>query len=244
VHGADQPRNRHPLLVFNATVRRSIPALAAGFALLAAAPAGAAYREVGIQDDQRLPRASCPENCQVIAKVTGYTARLGTSRNPYRVNRDGKITAWSIRLGKPSASVISGFDDVFGRPSQARLSVLELGKKKRRAQLVAQSPLVDLAPYFGSSPTFALRRPIDVEKRQVLALTVPTWAPAFAVGLSEDNAWRAPRNPEDCNDVERAAVHGTVGNVRRYRCFYRTARLLYTATFVPDPKVTNPPDER
>jgi hypothetical protein len=224
-------------------VRRFIPALAAGFALLAAAPAGANYREIGIVDDQRLPRASCPENCQVIAKVTGYTAQLGDSRNPYRVNRAGKITAWSIRLGKPSESVIDGFDNVFGAPSQARLAVLELGKKKRRAQLVAQSPVINLEQYFGSSPTFALSRPIDVEKGQVLGLTVPTWAPAFAVGLSDDNAWRAPRNPEDCNDVENAAVHGTVGNVRRYRCVYRTARMVYTATFVPDPKPTTPAAE-
>ena len=224
-------------------MRRFTPALAAGFALLAAAPAGANYREIGIQDGQRLPRASCPENCQVIAKVTGYTAQLGTSRNPYRVNRDGKITAWSIRLGKPSADVIDGFDNVFGAPSQARLAVLELGKKRRRAQLVAQSPVVNLEAYFGSSPTFALSRPIDVEKGQVLGLTVPTWAPAFAVGLSEDNAWRAPRDPEDCNNVENAAVHDTVGNVRRYRCLYRTARMIYTATFVPDPKPTSPPED-
>ncbi len=226
--------------MFSDTVRRSIPALAAGLALLAAAPAGANYRELGIQNDTRLPKASCPENCQVIAKVTGYTAQLGASRNPYRVNRNGRITAWSIRLGKPSASVIDGFDNVFGAPSQARLAILELGKKKRRAQLVAQAPVVNLEPYFGSSPTFALSRPIEVEKGQVVALTVPTWAPAFAVGLSEDNAWRAPRNPEDCNDVENAAVHDTVGNVRRYRCFYRTARMIYTATFVPDPKPTTP----
>ena len=211
--------------------------------LLAAAPAGANYREIGIQPDQRLPQASCPENCQVIAKVTGYTSELGESRNPYRVNRNGKITAWSIRLGKPSADVTDGFDNVFGAPSQARLAVLKLGEKKRRAQLVAQSPVINLEQYFGSSPTFALSRPIEVEKGQVLALTVPTWAPAFAVGLSEDNAWRAPRDPEDCNNVEDAAVHGTVGNVRRYRCLYRTARLLYTATFVPDPKPTNPPAE-
>ena len=221
-------------------MRRFSPALAAGLALLAAAPAGANYREIGIQDDQRLPQASCPENCQVIAKVTGYTAQLGDSKNPYRVNRNGKITAWSIRLGKPSASVIDGFDNVFGAPSQARLAVLKPGEKKRRAQLVAQAPVVNLEPYFGSSPTFALSKPIDVDKGQVLALTVPTWAPAFAVGLSDDNAWRAPRSPDDCNNVEKSAVHDTVGNVRRYRCLYRTARLLYTATFVPDPKPTTP----
>jgi hypothetical protein len=230
--------------VFNATVRRFLPALATGLALLAAAPAGATYREVGLDDGQRLPKASCPENCQVIAKVTGYTAQLGDSKNPYRVNRNGTITAFSIALGKPGADVIDGFDNVFGSPSQARLAILQPGKKKRRAQLKAQSPVYNLESYFGSTPTFALAKPIKVTKGQVIALTVPTWAPAFAVGLSDDNAWRAPRSPDDCNNVEKSAVHGTVGNVRRYRCLYRTARLLYSATFVPDPKPTSPPPDR
>ena len=226
--------------MFSDIVRRSIPALAAGLALLAAAPAGASYREIGVPAGERLPKASCPTNCQVIARVTGYTAQLGDDKNPYRINRKGTVTAFSIRLGKPSESVIDGFDNVFGAPSQARLAVLEFGKKKRKRHgtLVAQTPVYNLEAYFGSTPTFALSKPLKVKRGQVLALSVPTWAPAFAVGLSEDNAWRAPRDPDNCNDVENEAVHKSVGFVKRYRCFYRTARLLYSATFVPDPKPT------
>jgi hypothetical protein len=218
-------------------VKPFIPAIAAALALVAAAPAGAAYREIGVPNGERLPAASCPEDCEVLARVTGYQVQVGEVKNPYQVNRPGKITAFTISLGKPSNANIRGFDDLFGE-SRARISILKLARTKRRARLVAQSEVFDLSPYFGSTPTFALDRPLNVDRRHVVALTIPTWAPAFSIGLPRDNAWRAPRDPGDCDDLENPATQQTVGSLRRYQCFYRTARLVYSATYVPDPKPT------
>jgi hypothetical protein len=46
--------------------------------------------------------------------------------------------------------------------------------------------------------------------------------------------WRSSRNR--CNNVEEAATQQTINSVRKYGCGYKTARLLYSATFVRDPK--------
>jgi hypothetical protein len=100
----------------------------------------------------------------------------------------------------------------------------------------------DLAPYFGSSPSFVLRRPLFVRRNDVLALTVPTWVPAFAVGLGQDQTWRSSRARGACDDVSQRVAHQTIQSLRIYGCFYRTARLLYSATFVQKPRATT--DER
>ncbi len=44
--------------------------------------------------------------------------------------------------------------------------------------MVRQSPAQILNPYFGRTVTFALERPLNVIRKQVVALTIPTWAPA------------------------------------------------------------------
>ena len=78
-----------------------------------------------------------------------------------------------------------------------------------------------------------------------MALTVPTWAPAFAVGLDRDFSWFSSRHKTEreqngtrCGDVSQDAAQETLKGVRRYECRYRTARLLYSVTFVPDPRPT------
>jgi hypothetical protein len=222
-------------------MRRLLLSLAALFLLVFAAPASAKVREVGTYDDAPFPTAGCPDNCQAVGAVTGYQTQIGTHKNPYVINRKGKIVTFTIKLGKPNAEQTQFFTNLFGGTPQARLALLKPGKKRHRAQLKAQSQLFDLGPYLGSTPTFALDKPLVVaEKGWILALTVPTWVPSFAVNLSSDQTWRSPRPENDCNGTTSSTAR-TVGNVREYRCFYRTARLLYSATFVPDPKPTTPP---
>jgi hypothetical protein len=214
--------------------------------LVFAAPASAKVREIGVFDDAPFPAAGCPDNCQAVGGVTGFQVQIGAHKNPYVINRKGKIVTFTIKLGKPNAEQTQFFTNLFGGKPQARLALLEPSKKKKdkgknKAKLVAQSELFDLAPYLGSTPTFALDKPLVVSaKGQILALTVPTWAPSFAVNLASDQAWRSSRPKNDCNGTRNSAAK-TIGNSRQYQCFYRTARLLYSATFVPDPKPTTPP---
>ena len=220
-------------------VRRILPALAALFALAAAAPASADLKELGAQSP--FPAASCPTDCQAIGQVTGYQVQIGSAKNPMQISKKGKIVAFTIALGKPDAQQTQFFNNLFGNEPQVRLSILNLGHRKRRATLVAQSPIYKVSQYFGSTPTFALPKPIPVGPRNVVALTVPTWVPAFAVNLGADQAWRSSRSSENCNDVQQPAAQQKLGTTRSYSCFYRTARLLYSATYIPDPTPTTPP---
>jgi hypothetical protein len=218
-----------------------IPAFAA--ILLTAGPAlASSVREIGEYDDVPLPKAGCPTDCQAVGHMTGYQVQIGTHKNPYVIRRAGNIVAFTIRLGKPDADQTTFFNNLFGTPPQARLTLLKKPKadkpKTNDLKILGQSEVFDLSNYLGSTPTFALAKPLPVQAGSTLAITVPTWAPAFAINLGPDEAWRSSRNKSDCNGTSQTA-HQKVGKVHSYDCFYRTARLLFTATFVPDPKPTS-----
>jgi hypothetical protein len=185
------------------------------------------------------PVVSCPDNCQAIGQVTGFEVQQGTVKNPFRPRRRGKVVAFSITLGKPKTKDINFFNKLFGGPPQAQVVVLKPGTKQRY-RVTGISPAFDLSQYFGSTPTFALPRPLTVKPGYVIGLTVPTWAPAFAVNLTNDEAWRSSRDPKSCDDVQQKAAQVVRGQLAPYQCIYRTARLMYTVTFIPDPRVTSP----
>ena len=186
--------------------------------------------------------ASCPENCQAIGRVSGYMGRSGKGANPFQVPRDGKLVAFTVTLGKPDANQVNFFTDLYGGPPQVRISVLRRGDKRRTRlnhRLMRQSPTFRVNRFFGSSPTFVFDRPMKVSKGNIVALTVPTWAPAFAVNQPRSNWWRSSRAKGQCDNVSQRAAQGRVGGVRVYGCTYFRARLLYTVTYVPDPRPTD-----
>jgi hypothetical protein len=186
------------------------------------------------------PAVSCPDNCQAVGQVTGFEVQQGTTKNPFKRKRRGKVVAFSITLGKPKKSDADFFNKLFGTPPQAQIVVLKPGTKNRY-RVSGISPPFDLTKYFGSTPTFALPRPLTVKPGYVVALTVPTWAPAFAVNLPDNEQWRSSRDPKHCDDVQQKAAQTVRGQLASYGCVYHTARLMYTVTFIPDPRVTNPP---
>src|SRR4051794_1136767 len=192
--------------------------------------------------------AACPDNCQAIGQVSGFAIQQGTRKNPYRLRSYGKVVAFSIKLGKPNASQISFFNKLFGGPPQVMLTVLKPyvatngePKQANKYVLAASSPLFARQDYFGSEPTFALPRPLSIKPGYVVGITVPTWAPAFAVNLGDDFQWRSSRDPKACDDVRQDAAQDIRGSARTYGCVYKTARLLYSATYIPDPKPTTAP---
>jgi len=191
--------------------------------------------------------AACPDNCQAIGQVSGFQIQQGSRKNAYRLRSYGKLVAFSIKLGKPNASQIQFFNKLFGGPPQVMITTLKpyVPKKGEKRQpnkylLAGASPLFDLSSYFGSEPTFALPRPLSIKPGYVVGITVPTWAPAFAVNLGDDMQWRSSRDPKNCDDVRQDAAQDIRGSARTYGCVYKTARLLYTVTYIPDPKPTTP----
>jgi hypothetical protein len=217
-------------------VRRITTLLACLGALAAAAPAQAEVRELGVSDDAPLVDPSCPDDCQAIGRVSGFPVQVGDVKNPFLINTPGKVVAFSIRLGDPNEEQTSFFSNLFGGESQVRLSVLKPARRKRRHRLLAHSEVINVQDYFGSEPTFALDKPLRIRKRNQIALTVPTWVPAFAVNQPNTTAWRFSR--ENCDNAEEPAAQQSLKSLRTYACFKRTARPVFTVTFIPDPKKT------
>jgi hypothetical protein len=219
--------------------RTLLPALVVAALAL---PAAAQGKVIELGSSAPSAKVSCPDNCQAIGRVTGYQARGGAGRNPFVAPRAGKIVAFTVTLGQPDGRQQQFFNDLYGGPPEVRLSILRKGRTRRTRlnhRLLAQSRVYRVDSFFGSSPTFALDRPLVVHKGYIVALTVPTWAPAFAVGLPRSNWWRSSRHKGDCKNISQRAAQQRVRGVRNYGCTYFTARLMYTATYVPDPRRTS-----
>ena len=214
-------------------------------------------------------------DCLAEGRLTGY--QVLSKRSPGRnfvVPFEGKIVSWSIKLANPTRRDIGDngaqlpfFNSFFGAPAQARVAVLKRVEKRKkgapRYKMVRQSPTQILNPYFGSTVQFALSKPLNVIKNQVVGLTIPTWAPAIwrpavcnassfespdCVQASKDYTWRASRAPDKCSLQEvgdtpeqiEAKVNAShpqqkVGSTKRYGCYYGENVLLYSATIIEKP---------
>jgi hypothetical protein len=182
------------------------------------------------------PDPSCPDlPCQAIGSVTGFQVDNGQTSLPFLVQTDGTITAWTLTLAQPTNSQRTFFNGFFGTPPQARLAILRRvpGTTPPRYSLRRQGSVKVLTPYLGQTVKFSAD--LQVEKGDIVGLTVPTWAPAFAQDLPSDNVWRASREPGTCKnatDIRQGEPQEKVGRRADYGCKYTTARLLYTATLV------------
>jgi hypothetical protein len=209
-----------------------------GLALALPAAAPATLAEVGV-----LPAttpatvASCPSTpCLAVSRTTGFQVKVGTAKNPLSAPRAGSVVAWTITLGKPSASQIKFFNSAEGGPAEAGIAILRAQKKPNLTyKLIASSPTVKLEPYFGKTAQFPLETTIPVKKGDVVALSVPTWAPALALGFGNDTSWRASRQKSQCTSTSSQTVQTSVGSSLQYFCLYQTARLTYSATLVSTP---------
>jgi hypothetical protein len=218
-----------------ALMPRMIPfaIVAAGAALAFPAFASAEIIEVGKLDPPATP--SCPTRpCLAVSRTTGYQAKVGATRSLMTIPKNGRIVAWTISLGKPGTKQTTFFNEKLGGESQAQLTILN-PRRKLRSRAVAQGEPQKLTPFFGSTVQFALEKSIIVKKGWVLALTVPTWAPALAVGLGADTSWRASRGKGTCEDTSTQTTQTQPNQLAQYYCLYRTARLAYSATLVTDP---------
>jgi hypothetical protein len=204
-------------------------------------------REYGFERNNR-PEADCREEpCRATGLMTGYQVQQlkradgkRVTRFPTRVRkRNGWLVAFSLTLGDPNAEQRQFFNRLWGKPARARISVLDPDpvegdrrNRRQRYRLVKQGPVYDVRPWFGKKAWFVLRRRIHVGKGQVIALTLPTWAPVLATDLRRRERWRSSRHRDHCDDLERNTARQKVGKLRQYRCRHNTARLLFTALVV------------
>ncbi|MBN8867571.1 MAG: hypothetical protein J0H98_08450 [Solirubrobacterales bacterium] len=220
--------------------------------------------------------AASGRTCFAEGNITAYQVfQKGAGGKSFVVPyRRGKVISWSISLSQPirktskryGQAQMPYFNRLFGKPSKARISVIRQVQKRKkgppRYKLVRQSPLEELNRYFGTTVRFALSRPLNVIHNDIVALTIPTWAPAFWVPhacdaadtgdtidparcarAQKNNTWRGSRGPKQCvigtdsadnpnEALQKSHPQQKVGSVKRYGCYYSGSRLLYTATVV------------
>jgi hypothetical protein len=220
--------------------RLLLTALAVALALPAAA--SAKIIEIGAGGTAAAP--SCPAApCEVISRTTAFQTRIGATRNMFIAPKDGRLVAWSVTLGTPGKKQQKFFEQNLGGASQAGISVLKSGDRYY-GRVLAATPMQTLTPYFGQTVQFPLTTSLPVTKGSIIALSVPTWAPALALGLARDNVWRASREVDACDDTQTQSVQTGVNDLARYKCFYRTARLAYSATLITNPEPPKPPKKK
>ena len=188
------------------------------------------------------PKPSCPKDpCQAIGSVTGFQTSAGEGKGLTTAKEAGHLVAWQVNLSKPKSSQREFFgkfykEEDLGTVPTARISVLKAAKDEGDFELKAQSPVVELSDELGTKPMFTLDEPIAITKGDIIAITVPTWTPDFAVDLSSKNVWRASREKgacENANDIKKGTPHEKVGSTRTYGCTYSGARIIYSAFYVP-----------
>ncbi len=219
--------------------RVTLALLAAGMlTLLLPAAAPATLSELGVlgtTNPATVP--SCPGNpCLAVSRTTGFQVKVGSTHNPLSSPREGRIVAWTVTLAKPTTAQIKYFESNEGGAAEAAIAVLAPQPKPQLTyKLVAQSPLQKLAPYFGKTVQFALETTLPVKKGYVVAITVPTWAPALALGFNNETSWRASRSKSQCKSTSTQTSHTVIGSAMQYYCLYQTARLTYSATLISTP---------
>jgi len=221
-------------------MKRISTVLLASLGLALALPTGspATLVEVGV-----LPATtpatvpSCPASpCLAVSRTTGFQVKVGTAYQFLTAPRNGTIVAWTIMLGKPNATQIKFFNANEGGASQAGIAILRPQPKPGLTyKLIGQSPPVMLEPYFGKTAQFPLETTLAVKKGDIVALTVPSWAPALALGFGHETSWRASRPRSQCASTSAQSTHTQIGTPVQYFCLYQTARLTYSATFISTP---------
>jgi hypothetical protein len=227
-------------------MKRSLLATVGGLVLIALVPASASAKiiELGATSTP-LAAPACPtgvpkSQCTII--LTETTALETASDGvfyPTTVTTAGRIVGYSLGMAKLTKADITTLDSLYGGAPQVQLAVLRPGAQ-RFYTLVALSKPNFIQPWFGHVVQWPLTTSLPVKPGDVVALSVPTWAPVLAINLpSKQFQYRASR-ASGCalqSTFTTQTAQLTIGDKKQYRCFYTATRVEYTATEITSPPV-------
>ena len=147
---------------------------------------GPAAQAGGRHARHRVPHAAC-------AGATAGWSR-SASRSATRTKNSGRSST-GCGASRPRPGSRCSTRATRGRPRN----------RQQRYRLVSQSQPFDIRPWFGKKAWFVLQERMHVAKGQIIALTLPTWAPVLATDLRERERWRSSRNRDHCEELERNA---------------------------------------
>jgi hypothetical protein len=203
--------------------------------------------ELGLEPNNK-PEADCrDEPCRATGKMTGFQVQQLKDADGKRVTRfptkmrggNAWLVAFSLTLGDPNAEQRTFFNRLWGKPAEARVSILDpepspgdKNNSHQRYSLHSQSSVYDVRSWFGKKAWFVLKKRMHVARGQVIALTLPTWAPVLATDLRNRERWRSSRKEGQCDELERDRARETIGEITKFECRHNTARLLFTALVI------------
>jgi hypothetical protein len=231
------------------------PAALLATGLMLPTAASAAVVQVG-QTKSPITAPACPKgtsssSCKIVLeRTTAIQTKSDGVARPTVVKQDGWIVAFTVGLSRLSSnaatvhSLLHGLDTAYGGTPQLALTVLKPGANGAYT-VRAQSGYYHLIPFLGQvlteplslPPKFSAFTALPVKKGDVLALTVPTWAPILSYNLSTSQFAYAQSRTQNCASAATSQTAQTkVGSSQKYRCAYTGTRVQYSAT-----EVTNVP---
>jgi hypothetical protein len=234
-----------------ALIRLAPVALAAALTLPTAA--SAAVVQIG-QTKTPLTAPACPKgtstsSCKIVLeRTTAIQTRSDGVSRPTVIKKDGWIVAFTVGLSRLSSnaktvhSLLHGLDTAYGGTPQLALTVLK-PRGKGRFTVEAQSGNYHLIPFLGQvlteplslPPKFTAFTALPVKRGDILALTVPTWAPILTYDLSTSRFAYSQSRTQNCTSAAGSqTAQIKVGSSKQYGCAYTGTRVEYSATEVPN----------
>jgi hypothetical protein len=171
------------------------------------------------------------------------TIRNGTDY-PTTATAAGEIVAFTVGLSRLSTSLttahteVSGLDHLYGGTTRAAVAILKpIGAHKHFTwELEAISPVIHLQPFLGTVTQFPLTTPLPIAKGEVVALSVPTWAPVLTIGLPAlSYAYRQNRTTGCSGPSPSDVAMFTLNASNVFGCDYTGVVPQYSATEITTP---------
>jgi hypothetical protein len=249
-------------------MKRAVRALAAASLASAVLPAAASAAEVQIGvTTSPLVSPTCPADAQgqsctiILEQVTAYETLRDGMANPDTVRRSGVISAFTLGLAGTSLitpAILAAENQKYGGPPEAQLTALiPTGTPARPSfRVAAQTGVIKLRSELGKVAQFPLVTPLPVVRGEVLALTVPTWAPVLSieqtttkfayaqsrtkqvvsVKVKNSSGATVTKRTSSCNTTGTANfAQVVVGQLSGYSCNYAGTRIEYSALEITTP---------
>jgi hypothetical protein len=179
--------------MFNERMKRAVCAVAAAVVAAASLPAVASAAEVQIGvTTSPLVAPTClpgvtPGDCKIVLNhVTAYETLRDGVANPDTIKQSGVISSFTLGLASSTLITPALYAQAvatYGGPPEAQLTALiPTGTPTNPSyRVAAQTAVVKLHSEFGKVAEFPLLTPLPVVRGEIIALTVPTWAPVLSI---------------------------------------------------------------
>lgn len=236
-------------------MKRVVTAILATLTAVALVPAIASATEVQVGvTASPLISPSCPagvsaNDCTIVlTQVTAFETLRDSVADPTVITQSGVISSFSVGLAG-TATITSAdttyLDKTYGGNPEVQLTVLQpVGTTALPSYRVAgQSPVYQIQSQLGQVAEIPLITPLPVVRGEILALTVPTWAPVLSFDLSttafsysQSRKETVTSSGSSCNTSAGASLaQDTVGELSYYSCNYLGTRVEYSALEITTP---------